>query len=197
MTNNETGPATFDAWILAELPSGSFYGPLLGPVDLTLPGGASIDRDRTQSVPANAPAGTYGYWGYVGTYPLDVWSSDSFTFEKLATGDGSIVTGWECSGEPFEEITKAKPPTEFALIGCYPNPFNPMTVLSYKLQVASRINLTVYDVTGCLVAELVNGWRDAGVHEVTFDGSELGSGVYIYKMLAGDFEACGKMVLIK
>ena len=212
LTNNETGPATFDAWIMAELPNGSFYGPLLGPVDLTLPGSASIDRNRTQSVPAGAPSGTYGYWGYVGSYPNGVWSSDSFAFEKLADGDGTIIDGWECTGEGFEQIAETLTgnyPSDFALIGNYPNPFNPTTAISYRLSAVSFVNLTVYDVTGCLVAELVNGWRDAGMHEVMFNGSHLASGVYLYRLalsgsgLEGGLSSAtptiiyGKMVLMK
>jgi hypothetical protein len=59
------------------------------------------------------------------------------------------------------------------------------------------VNLAVYDISGRLVTTLVNGWREAGVHEVTFDGSGLVSGVYLYQLEAGDFTAGGKMVLIK
>jgi agmatine/peptidylarginine deiminase len=86
-----------------------------------------------------------------------------------------------------------------------PNPFNPTTVLSYELRVASKINLAVYDIGGRKVAELVNGWRDAGMHEVTFDGTGLASGVYIYRLdvksgtssYPGHPTAWGKMVLVK
>jgi len=88
-------------------------------------------------------------------------------------------------------------PLTYSLLPAYPNPFNPTTVLSYKLQVASIVNLSVYDIAGRKVAELVNGWRDAGVHEVTFNGSDLASGIYVYRLLAGDFEGSGKMVLMK
>jgi hypothetical protein len=59
------------------------------------------------------------------------------------------------------------------------------------------VNLTVYDISGRKVAELVNGMRDAGSHEVTFDGSKLASGVYLYKLTAGNYTATQKMVLMK
>jgi len=59
------------------------------------------------------------------------------------------------------------------------------------------VNLSVYDVSGRLVAELVNSMRDAGVHEVTFDASNLASGIYLYRIEAGDFSAVRKMVLMK
>ncbi|TKJ37245.1 hypothetical protein CEE37_14120 [candidate division LCP-89 bacterium B3_LCP] len=86
--------------------------------------------------------------------------------------------------------------------GLHPNPFNPITVLSFQLQDASLVNLTVYNVSGKKVAELVNGWRDAGVHEVTFDASKLASGIYVYRLEASGSGATptmetGKMVLMK
>jgi len=200
LTNNETGPATFGAWIMVQLPNGTWYGPVLGPVNLTLPGGITINRDRTQAVPGGAPSGTYTYEGRVGAYPGTIWDSDSFTFEKSATGDGSFVPGWSNCGAGFDEWT-TEPAIEIAsdfdLLGNYPNPFNPSTTLSFALPEAARMNLSVYDVSGRLVATLVDGWRDAGIHEVIFDGSNLASGIYIYRMNAGDFTANGKMVLIK
>ena len=59
------------------------------------------------------------------------------------------------------------------------------------------ISLSVYDLTGRRIAELIHGRRDAGYHEVTFDATGLASGMYIYKLHAGDFTASGKMVLLK
>jgi len=88
-------------------------------------------------------------------------------------------------------------PEQFALFQCTPNPFNPTTVLSYQLQVASEVNLEIYDIQGRQVAKLVNGWRDAGSHEVTFDASGLSSGMYFYKIEAGEFTSVRKMVLVK
>lgn len=55
----------------------------------------------------------------------------------------------------------------------------------------------VYDIAGREVAEVINGWQDAGSNEIIFDGSDLTSGIYIYQLRAGDFDAYGKMVLIK
>jgi uncharacterized delta-60 repeat protein len=78
-----------------------------------------------------------------------------------------------------------------------PNPFNPSKVLSFELRAASFMNLSVYDISGRQVAILVDGWRQAGVHDVTFDGSRLPSGVYLYRLQAGDFTTSGKMILMK
>jgi len=87
-------------------------------------------------------------------------------------------------------------PSSFSLTNC-PNPFNPTTVIRYELPEANLVKLAVYNISGRQVAELVNGWRDAGSHEITFDGSNLASGIYVYRLTADDFNASGKMVLIK
>lgn len=101
LTNNQAVPVTFDVWIMVQLPDSSWYGPVIGPVNLTLPANSSIARDRVQSVPGVAPTGIYTYEGRVGTYPDDIWNNDSFTFEKLETGDGSPVADWLNSGVYF------------------------------------------------------------------------------------------------
>jgi hypothetical protein len=88
-------------------------------------------------------------------------------------------------------------PAEFAVSGAYPNPFNPATQISFSLPVDSKVMLTVYDVSGRQVAALVDGYRTAGVHDVTFDASNLASGIYVYILSAADFTASGKMVLLK
>ena len=85
ITNNETSQLSFNAWVMVTLPNGSPYGPVQGPVNVTLPGGGFVSRDRTQGVPAFAPPGTYTYTAFVGTYPDEAWGSDSFEFSKLNT----------------------------------------------------------------------------------------------------------------
>ena len=88
-------------------------------------------------------------------------------------------------------------PEGYRLYSNYPNPFNPKTAISYQLPALRFVNLTVYDISGRLVTTLVNGWWDAGYHEVTFNGSHFASGIYIYRLNAGDYTASGKMVLMK
>jgi hypothetical protein len=78
-----------------------------------------------------------------------------------------------------------------------PNPFNPSAVLSYELRATSYVSLRVFDTNGRQVAQLVNGLQDAGQHQATFDGSNLSSGVYLYRLTAGLNSATGKMVLLK
>lgn len=94
-------------------------------------------------------------------------------------------------------------PTEFLLKGNYPNPFNPSTVISYELKKQNYVQLKVYDTLGRVVATLVNEEQQEGKHNVTFDtsnivtGISLASGVYLYRISAGKYSAIGKMVLQK
>jgi hypothetical protein len=88
-------------------------------------------------------------------------------------------------------------PSDFHLGQNFPNPFNPTTVISYRLPVVDFVNLSVYDIAGRQVAELVNGWRNGGVHEVTFDASNMAAGVYFYQLRAEGYSGIGKMVLLK
>ncbi len=93
-------------------------------------------------------------------------------------------------------------PAEFALLQNYPNPFNPSTVISYNLPSSSFVTLKVYNILGNEVAALVNELQQPGNYNVTFsaigrDRNKLTSGVYIYKLTAGDFVQTRKMILIK
>jgi hypothetical protein len=76
-----------------------------------------------------------------------------------------------------------------------PDPFNPSRTIKYELPRTSRVTLTVYDVLGQQVSALVDERREAGAHEVTFDGSDLASGVCFYRLRAGDFVAAKKLMV--
>jgi uncharacterized delta-60 repeat protein len=88
-------------------------------------------------------------------------------------------------------------PQECRLASPHPNPFNPSTAISYQLSAISHVSLRVYDVSGKVVAILVDGRREAGTHEITFDGSALAAGVYFVMLQAGEFSAAQKLVLLK
>jgi hypothetical protein len=95
---------------------------------------------------------------------------------------------------PFLDVSH---PIRFVLGQNYPNPFNPSTTINYGLPVACEVRLGVYDLLGRELAVLVNGRKDAGVHEVRFDGSGLSSGVYLYRLQAGEFVQTMKLVLLQ
>jgi hypothetical protein len=79
----------------------------------------------------------------------------------------------------------------------YPNPFNPTTMISYSVPVAGSVKLAVYDITGREVAQLVNMNQSAGNYAVSFDGSSLSSGIYFYRVTAGNLSFTNRMVLLK
>jgi len=88
-------------------------------------------------------------------------------------------------------------PAEFMLYQNYPNPFNPSTVISYQLPVNTFVTLKVFDIIGNEVATLVNQEKPAGSYEVTFDASNLTSGVYFYELRTDNFRSVRKLMLIK
>jgi formylglycine-generating enzyme required for sulfatase activity len=91
----------------------------------------------------------------------------------------------------------SKQPERFMLMQNFPNPFNPNTVVSYQLPVASTVKIVVYDVLGREVATLVNEEEPAGVHSVPFDASRLSSGIYLYRLSSGSNAITKKMILMK
>ncbi|MCA0390005.1 MAG: T9SS type A sorting domain-containing protein [Bacteroidetes bacterium] len=87
--------------------------------------------------------------------------------------------------------------TDYKMYQNYPNPFNPSTKIVFDVPQASNVNLSVYDLLGNKVAELVNGYQNAGRQSVNFDASKLSSGVYFYTLRAGATVITNKMILSK
>ena len=79
----------------------------------------------------------------------------------------------------------------------YPNPFNPSTTIKFQIPNSSFVNLKVYDVLGNEVATLVNEEKPAGTYQLSFDASNLSSGIYFYKLQAGNIVETKKMILLK
>ncbi len=88
-------------------------------------------------------------------------------------------------------------PTKFELKGNYPNPFNPSTTIEFAVPIETEVTVTIYDVLGRTVGTLVKETKPAGTYQITFDASGLASGLYIYRMTAGDYSNSKKMLLIK
>ena len=88
-------------------------------------------------------------------------------------------------------------PKSFALYQNYPNPFNPKTKIKYSIAYREFVTLKVYDILGKEIAALVNKEKVAGNYEVEFNGSNLSSGVYFYRMQAGEFTSTKKFILLK
>jgi endoglucanase len=88
-------------------------------------------------------------------------------------------------------------PASFELQQNYPNPFNPATSIIFRLPVNSYVTLKVYDILGREIDILVNENKEAGIHEVKFNGSSVPSGIYLYKLDSQNFSSVKKMMLVK
>jgi hypothetical protein len=88
-------------------------------------------------------------------------------------------------------------PQVFSLAQNYPNPFNPSTTIRYALPNRAHVTLTVFSTLGQQVATLVNENQEAGYHDVRFDGSGLASGVYFYRIQAGDFVQTKRLLILR
>ncbi|HMQ78086.1 MAG TPA: T9SS type A sorting domain-containing protein [Ignavibacteria bacterium] len=88
-------------------------------------------------------------------------------------------------------------PTDFALGQSYPNPSNPKSNIDFQLPERTLVNISVYNLLGQLVSTLINEEKDAGIYTIEFDGSNLTSGVYFYRINAENFSKTKKMLLVK
>lgn len=101
------------------------------------------------------------------------------------------------SEEDAKVVFTVVPPSEFTLEQNYPNPFNPVTTIRYGLPQDAKVRITISDLLGRVVAEIVDKEQAAGYHEIQFDASKLSSGIYIYKLEAGKNSIVKKMLLQK
>ncbi|MCB0284783.1 MAG: T9SS type A sorting domain-containing protein, partial [Calditrichaeota bacterium] len=88
-------------------------------------------------------------------------------------------------------------PAQFSLSQNYPNPFNPNTVISYKLKVKSDVKLFIYDALGRVIKVLAKGSQAVGSYHVNYDATGLATGIYYYRLHAGNFVQTKKMLLLR
>ena len=116
---------------------------------------------------------------------------------KLGLGAGAqLVMNWHTDALVSAESEDPGPLT-YALHQNFPNPCNPTTMIRYQLPVSGEVRLVVYDVLGREVSVLVDERKEGGFHEVKFDGSNLASGVYFYRLQAGDFAQTKRLLLLR
>jgi hypothetical protein len=198
VTNTGTQTTVFDFWINVTEPNGQTIGPFQYKPNLEFDPGQTVQRTMTQYVPGRAPAGVYTYTAKVGDYTASVvWDSSYFNFTKLGA-DGTGGGEWTLSGwDEGSTSTNIDLPETYVLSEATPNPFNPVTEISYALPQAGRVTLTVFNSRGQQVAVLQDGWSEAGWHKVVFDATALSSGLYLYNIKANDFTQTRKMLLVK
>jgi hypothetical protein len=100
-------------------------------------------------------------------------------------------------GVGIEDVTEDGIPSQFVLEQNYPNPFNPSTTIRYAVEEAAPVRLRVFDVGGREVAQLVNETKSPGVYETKFEADNLPSGIYLYRLEAGEFSETRSMILNK
>ncbi|MBN2279643.1 MAG: T9SS type A sorting domain-containing protein [Candidatus Marinimicrobia bacterium] len=115
------------------------------------------------------------------------------TIKSVIPGDTTNYFGDTSAVAVEEELM----PTEFSLSQNYPNPFNPTTVIPFALPESSPVVLTIYDISGKLVKSLVFGTVNAGYHRIEIDAEKFSTGIYFYRIQAGNFSDIKKMTIIK
>jgi len=146
------------------------------------------------------PPGTTETWISV-DIPLTDFASVDLTnvFQLKFDGNGTIYLDnifFSTMLSDVKELLNSFP-SDFTLEQNYPNPFNPSTNIRFSLPEANQVTLKVYDMLGQEVATLVNQFMNAGTFEISFDASNLPTGIYMYSLTAGNFNSVKKMMLIK
>jgi len=138
--------------------------------------------------------------GWTPTWPLPESADMQYTNTPLKTGgtDGLPIGDPNWFGTPMGvSNSPAGVVREFSLAQNYPNPFNPSTRIEFSLAATSQVSLKVFNVLGQEVATVAQGTMNSGAHVVTFDASRLSTGVYFYKLVAGNYTSTRKMLLMK
>ena len=168
------------------------------------------DDDELILISPDGDTADYVAWDGGPNFPNPTGASMALLDPSL---DNSIGSNWVESTMPYGAgdygtpgsqnfpvaITEntLKSPVQFSLYQSYPNPFNPITTISFQLPKSGFVNLSIYNTKGQLVETLVNRQIQSGYHSVKWDGSNVCSGVYFYRILVGDYSAIGKCILLK
>jgi hypothetical protein len=166
-----------------------------------------------------------GFNGYSFTHVIDAGNVSSYTLAGVSLSDAIGVTAYDKSFSAANEngttivndnmtngneswfslastvtgITEKgnKLPGEYQLSQNYPNPFNPTTTIHYSIMKEGYVALSVYNAIGSKVATIVNGYKPAGSYTVQFNGSNLASGIYLYRLESGNYSSAKKFILMK
>jgi hypothetical protein len=133
---------------------------------------------------------TFKYYDSVNDEVIEY--TERLTFENyMVVGDGFDT--YNLRRESRDGVI----PSAYGISEVYPNPFNPVTSFEYTVPEDGMVQVAVFDINGRMVAELINGYITAGTYPVTWNASDLSSGIYMLHMISGDFSTLQKMMLIK
>ncbi|MCK4404108.1 MAG: T9SS type A sorting domain-containing protein [candidate division Zixibacteria bacterium] len=167
----------------------------------------SYSHTLAYQIPRQVLNGGGAMWLSTTSYKLSSSLGQSITGVQ-ATADTILYTGfwnpWVVQTTPveWEEEDFSQLPKEFDLRQNYPNPFNPTTIIEYALPKVSQVKIRIYNILGQKVRNLVDEPQEPGYKTIHWDGkddggNEVSSGVYFYRIEAGDFVKCKKMTLLK
>jgi hypothetical protein len=145
---------------------------------------------------------SYTDFGVIITTQSQAYDEFFYRVRAISSDDvASAYTNWASVwGDTFQKrgpLEEEALPAVFALEQNHPNPFNPQTQIRFALPEAVPVSLVIYDVTGREIARLAEGVLEAGYHTVAFEGTSLPSGIYLYRLQAGDFVETKRMALVK
>jgi len=152
--------------------------------DGELPSGLSLD---------GATGDITGIPDTEGEYIFTIRCTDSSNPVKTDDQDYAVIV----EDQTDIEDRIAQVPSNFALIGNYPNPFNNSTLISFRLGEPGYVNLDIYNMLGQQIASLHDGYLEAGQHDIVWHATTVSSGIYFYKLTAGLNSAVKKMSFIK
>jgi hypothetical protein len=147
-----------------------------------------------------------------GESPITISTFEEFELSGLPDGGSQyffVVRAFDLSGNISEASNEAtttittdilnehQTPSTYSIEQNYPNPFNPTTSISYKVPEAANVQITLYDMLGRKLSTLVNERKSAGAYQLTLDMSSYSSGIYLYRMQAGNFVQTRRLTLIK
>ena len=111
--------------------------------------------------------------------------------------DGYEGTGLENDCSEILSVTNTFFPKEYNIQSIYPNPFNPIANLNFELPIDSKITIKVYNLQGQVISTLLNDYMQPGYHSVAWNADDNASGMYLIRMVAGDFTQTKKIILVK
>ncbi|MBD3168278.1 MAG: S8 family serine peptidase [candidate division Zixibacteria bacterium] len=206
LRNNTGQYQTLDLWLTVQTPVGEVLGPFYKVDNIRMaPYETMVAANLSKYVPGDMMAGDYIFSAIGGDYP-DKTDSCSFIVTKdnfrgnKDDGNEKISYSGEAVfiGEPwFRNSGDENLPLVLSLGNNYPNPFNAATSISYELPYPADVRLEVYNLMGQRVTRLAGGYHKAGRYSVNWDASDYSSGVYFYRLTAGDATIVKRMTLLK
>jgi hypothetical protein len=138
----------------------------------------------------------------VGLYPFSVFAADidCDNDSDLVTANynsGTISILFNQTTGTYIENRSTELPTEFSLSQNYPNPFNAQTKIAYSLTKRGEVSIDIFDILGRKITQLAEGSQEPGIHEIIWGATDIPTGIYFYRLTAGDYQETKRMLLLK